>query len=295
MKPASLSPLAKVFLEHFEEIMAGYDALRADIPVVLRAVSRHAPEAVLQDFGLERVWTRSESAKLVLRLRWNRDCPWPALTINDDEAADSHKHAKYVFDRAFLDSQQLPSVDPAALLQDATAECVRLWQQASEQCERLFESEGWRMREGGMRLVPKVGASLARRLIDAGLPPAQANAARKLVASPTWPLYPGWQDQRASDGQNFYWYITFNPAYGHMHRETAPFLGLVAYPTKATRGPLAELKDVPWEYQGCPVLVDATAQLMAYVQGQAKAEDLIQDLCDRALKQYHSARTVLEL
>ncbi len=293
MSTPDLSPLAKLYLEHLPHIMAGYDALGADIPAVLRAVAARPGDgdAEADDKRIKRVW-ESGGMKLVLRLRWDKDLPVAELTLSG-RSEDQPDYAKFVFNREFFDSQVPQSVVPRNLYENAYAECCRVWDLGVAKCEEVVTSRDWATRVAGVELMPEIAEELAKRLIDEGLSTRQANAVLKLRANKYWPIHGLWVDVRPSDGKEVQWCVTFDPAYSCEGRSEAAFLGLVAYPGKLTGTQLATVAACTWQYRGCAVLVDASALLQGTIQGSYDKSELVSTFVAKAVAQYLAARPLV--
>jgi hypothetical protein len=230
--------------------------------------------------------------KLVLRLRWDKDLPVAELTLNG-RTEDQPEYAKFVFNREFFDSRAPQSVVPPNLLQDAYAECCRVWDLGVAKCEELVTSPEWATRVAGVELMPEIAEELEKRLIEAGLSARQANGVRKMRPRSDWPIHCLWVDVRPSDGKEVQWCVAFDPAYRCEGRSESAFLGLAAYPGKLTATQLATVAACTWQYRGCAVLVDASALLQGTIQGSCEKSELVSTFVAEAVAQYLAARPLV--
>ena len=214
-----LSPLTRTYLDHLDAINAGWNALNADIPLVLRAVADHLAgqgEPVhLGTGGIERRWAAPTAGlPFTLRLMWSPADPLrPALTLNETAGHNEvPEPLRHLLDEALLAQWRadLPAVATDALLEDPVQTLLSAWGQGTAAVEQARASQDLAERLAGYALLTAVSNRLGGCSEDLAARSGQlARRPGDVLAEPGWPAYV--QVDWIQGGLQYAWDLVYVP------------------------------------------------------------------------------------
>jgi len=219
-----LSQLARTYLDHLDAINAGWSALNADLPLVLRAVadvlSGQGEPVHLGATSIERQWAAPTSGlPFTLRLTWSPADPLgPTMTLNETGGhTEVPEPLRHLIDEDLLSSWRaaLPCIDTHALLDDPVEVLLASWHQATAAVEQARQSTALADRASGYALLTAVSNRLGGHK-DA-LTSQNAQLARRpgdVLADAGWPAYV--QVDWLFQGLQYAWDLVYVPADSHL-------------------------------------------------------------------------------
>ena len=255
-----LSELARTYLEHLDAINAGWRALNADLPMILRAagdqLTAQGEPVATTGASIERTWPADTAGlSFTLRLHWDAGEPLrPWLTLNESGGHDEvPEPLRHLLDAALLGSWRaaLPTIDTTALFEDPVATLLEAWSEGVRAVEAANRSADLARRLEAYALLTAVSNRLGGESEALGALNAQlARRPGDVLAGDGWPAYV--QVDWVHDEVQYAWDLVYAPK--------GPRLWLVLYDGRNLQRelPLA----TPVRYQDrFPILGDFTAHL----------------------------------
>lgn len=256
-----LSDLARAYLEHYDSIDAGWRALNADLPGVIRAASdtlaaRGEPVSGGATW-IERTWPADATGMpFTLRFHWGAGDPRRAyFTLNElggrDEVPEPLRHL-FGVDILATWRAGLPEVAFEQLVDEPVPTIVSAWDDALGAVEEARSSEALRTRMDAFALLTAVSNHLGGQDRLAACRAQLNRRPGDVAGEPGWPAHVqlDWLHQE----HQYAWNLVYDPQ--------GPRLWLVLYDGRNLRRelPLA----TPVRYQDrFPILGDFTALLDA--------------------------------
>jgi len=297
MATSSMSPLTAAYMEFHEDIVAGEEAFRADVPVFLRALgdrlSARRLEVEVDEYTVEMdLSVPATKEPLRLRLRWDDENVWPALSINDNtsydiENRDDPKLCLFYGDDFHQD--ELPSVDRVRLVDDPVTELCRLWDTGLA----FPNSRAYAVRDAGILLVEEVSRLVLGELEKAKLPdtvmdndfrPGDADADAK-----NWPWFFQWF-QTISGGRKpitVEWAFTYFPSFQRAGSDPTHALVLVVN-NGASVAKLKRHARVVGDYLKEPIVGDWSEQLAEAGENPSRRKSIAKQIAKQVLEIYKS-------
>jgi hypothetical protein len=290
-----LSPLSLVYLEHLQDITAGYNSLRADIPSVLAAVGQRAIQSGQSDIKIgdnriKRTWKVIDGFEFTLRLHWKAHSGWPSFAICES-GGDIKKELRHVFTPTLLSECSVAVFKEEALRQNATEACWQAWQESVESAEQFLGDDRLQARVRGVEFMRSIATTLTPMLRARSFPNTKIATANTTKGGAKYPCHVQWV-QTDSKKKSVYWDITFHPDPPAASGAAGPFLYLVVYDGKYIDEALEKVGKAG-RYDSQPVLFDWSALLDDVLDDSSRADSHAAKIVEECVDAYEQVRSLM--